>query len=124
MPRSYFSNITRATHTPALLPSRPISALWKAARLEATAKPDKLAVSPQPSRFALAMPAAQMQRVSMLSPAPGKLPALSSPALDFARVARQKSRKAQEEITVPCLSPRRNRRRGQPPATLKPGTRL
>ena len=104
MSRSYFSNITRATHTPGLLPLRPISALWKAARLEAAAKPDELAVSHQPSRFALSVPAARTERTSMLSMALGKLPVPSSPALDFARPVRQKRSQAKKETTVPALS--------------------
>jgi hypothetical protein len=96
MPRSYFSNITRAANTPALRPSRPISALWKAARLEATVKPDELtAVNPQPSRLAQPVPAARPQKL---------LPSSSSPALDFARPVRQKRGKAQEEITAPAKS--------------------
>jgi len=34
MPRSYFSRITKGGSRPALLPPRPISTLWKSARLE------------------------------------------------------------------------------------------
>lgn len=107
MPRSYFSNLAGSGNTPVLRPSRPISALWKAARLEGTTShaAETPAIGAPSSRIAPhALAARPLRTLVRPGPLDESAAASSSPLLSAVRPIGQKARKHQQENMLPVKS--------------------